>query len=188
MICNHKVKIQALIDYAKEIGADYVSTGHYAKNILNKKEKEFELREAKDKKKNQVYFLSQLSQSQLKKLKLPLGNYVKEEVYEIAKKQGFKVFRKQKQSQDFCFVANKSYNYLIESELGKKPGKIIDEKGNILGDHQGLYYYTIGQRKGINLPQGPFYVKEKDLKNNRLVVVKDKKELLAKDILVKEIK
>lgn len=188
MICNHAVKIQALINYAKKIDAQYVATGHYAKIKYNLKTQKYELQSSKDKKKNQVYFLGQLSQAQLKKLKLPLGDYKKEEIYKIAKKLKLKVFQKTKQSQDFCFVANKSYNNLIKDQFGIKTGNIIDEKGIILGKHQGLFYYTIGQRKGINLSGGPFYVLEKNNKKNELIVTKNKQKLFKDEFLIDNIK
>lgn len=180
IMCNHLVKIQALIDVAKELGADYVATGHYAQNVFNRKTKEFELKTAKDMIKDQTYFLSRLDQKQLQYLKLPLAKEKKENVYKIAKRLGFKVFQKIKQSQDFCFVANKSYNDFLLDTLGEKPGKIVDMNNKIIGKHMGLYFYTIGQRKGIDVSNGPYYVVDFDIKKNTLIVSKNQKDLLDK--------
>jgi tRNA-uridine 2-sulfurtransferase len=187
VVCNHLVKIQALIDVMKKYKADYVATGHYSNVSFNKKTMKFELKTSLDKNKDQTYFLSKLTQKQIQYLKLPLYNYKKEELYTMASELGIKVFNKTKQSQDFCFVANKSYDDFLMVVLGRKEGDIVDEKGLKLGRHNGLYFYTIGQRKGINLSNGPFYVLRKDLKKNQLVITKDKKKLLVREFLVKDI-
>lgn len=186
VMCNHLVKIQKLIELKKKYKADFVATGHYAKTVLNKKIGEVELKTCKDRKKDQTYFLSYLTQKQLECLKLPLANYLKEDLYKMANKLNLKVFNKTKQSQDFCFVANKSFNDFLIETFGKKVGDIVDEKGNVLGKHNGLYFYTIGQRKGINLSNGPFYVFEKDLKKNILFVTKDKKRIFKKEFYVED--
>lgn len=187
VMCNRLVKIQALINLRKKYNADFVATGHYAKIVFNKNKKIFELKTSKDKKKDQTYFLSQLTQNQIKYLKLPLGEYIKEDVYKMANKLGIKFFNKTKQSQDFCFVANKSYNDFLIEIFKQKTGVIVNEKGKVLGKHQGLYFYTIGQRKGINLSGGPFYVLNKDEKHNKLVVTKDKNQIFKKEFLIKDI-
>jgi len=186
-MCNHLVKIQSLIEVAKELKADYVATGHYAQNVFNKKTKEFELKLAKDKTKDQTYFLSRLTQEQLKYLKLPLGNQKKENIYKLAKKLGFKVFQKVKQSQDFCFVANKSYNDFLLETFGKKVGEIVDMQGKVLGKHEGLYLYTIGQRKGVKLSGGPYYVVGMDVKKNKLIVSKEQNDLLDKQFEIENL-
>ena len=187
VVCNHLVKIQALIDVMKKYKADYVATGHYSNVVFNKKNMKFELRTSLDKNKDQTYFLSKLTQKQIQYLKLPLYNYKKEELYKLADKLGLKFFNKTKQSQDFCFVANKSYDDFLMIVFGKKEGDIVDEQGKKLGRHNGLYFYTIGQRKGINLSNGPFYVLKKDLKKNQLVVTNDKNKLFVKEFFVKDI-
>lgn len=186
IVCNHLVKIQALIDLMKKYKADFVATGHYAKVSFNKKINQYELKLSKDKSKDQTYFLSYLTQKQIQYLKLPLGEYLKEDLYKMANKLGIKVFNKTKQSQDFCFVANKSYNDFLIDILGKKEGNIVNDKNKILGKHKGLYFYTIGQRKGISLSNGPFYVLRKDIKNNTLIVTKDKNKIFSKELLVKD--
>ncbi len=185
VMCNRFVKIQKLLDIMKEYKADFVATGHYAKISINKKTKEYELKRPVDKSKDQTYFLSYLTQKQIKYLKFPLASYYKKDIYLMAKKLKLDVFDRVKQSQDFCFVDNKSINDFLIEILGKEKGDILDDKGNVLGRHNGLYFYTLGQRKGIGLSGGPFYVLEKDLSKNILIVTKDKNKMFKKEFYVK---
>ena len=185
IICNRYLKFKKLFEFGEKIGAKYVATGHYAKIEFNPKTKKYQLLKAKDKNKDQTYFLSFLPQKWLKYIIFPLGNYSKKEVYQMAKKKDFDFF--QKQSQDFCFVAGKSLSYFLEKKIGEKPGKILNTKGNILGEHQGLHFYTIGQRKRIKMAEGPYYVLKKDIKNNTLLVTKNEKDLDKKELIVKNV-
>ena len=155
IICNHLVKFKALFDFAKKQGAQYVATGHYARVKNN------QLLRAKDKQKDQSYFLCLLNQEQLSKIIFPLGDYTKEQVYQIAKKEGFDFLIKRKQSQDLCF---------IPSKILSRPGQIVDKKGSVLGQHQGPHFYTIGQRKKIRLSNGPWWVVGFDKEKNQLIV------------------
>lgn len=155
IVCNYSIKFKILFDFAREKGAQYVATGHYARI------KDGQLLRAKDKKKDQTYFLCLLKQKQLKKILFPLGDYTKKEVYQIAKQEKLDFVIRQKQSQDLCFTPPK---------IISKPGQIIDQKGNVLGEHQGLYKYTIGQRKGIRLSNGPWWVTDFIKKKNQLIV------------------
>jgi len=184
IICNYKIKFKLLIEIAKKFGAYYVATGHYAKVQLNQKTKTFELLRGKDKTKDQSYSLSYLNQNQLSHLLLPLGNYYKKEIYELVHEAGFPFFEKKKESQNFCFVDNAALPLFIKESFGLKPGKIFDTSGNYLKNHNGLYFYTIGQRKGLNLPHGPWYVKNLDPQNNILIVTKKKKDLYQKEIFL----
>lgn len=168
VICNRNLKFESLFKWAQDNDIDYIATGHYAK-IRKNRRGEYQLLKAKDQGKDQTYSLCFLKQEWLKNIIFPLGNYSKRKVYRIAKKEGFD-FSKRKESQDFCFVANKSMRNFLEKEVGIKEGKIIDEKENILGEHKGLYFYTIGQRKGVGLSGGPYWVVDKDVKNNNLIV------------------
>lgn len=170
LICNRLVKFNKLFDFAKRIDAQYVATGHYAKVRENTKTEKYELLKAKDEKKDQTYFLCLLPQNQLKRIIFPLGDYLKDEVYKIAEKQGFDFFTKTRQSQNLCFVSQKSIPFYLEEKLGFEPGEIIDSKDNVLGKHQGLYFYTIGQRKGIDLSNGPWWVTDFNREKNQLVV------------------
>lgn len=184
IVCNRQLKFKLLLEVAKKIQAKYIATGHYARVRLNKKTNLYELLTGKDKNKDQSYSLSSLNQKQLAHIILPLGNYQKKEVYQIAKKEGFLYFEKKKESQNFCFVSNKALPMFITENIGKKSGKIIDTNGKILGQHPGLYFYTIGQRKGLNLPRGPYYVKGFNISKNILIVTKNKKELLQKEVWI----
>ena len=170
LVCNRLVKFSKLFNFAKKKGIKYVATGHYARVRENKETKKFELLKARDEKKDQSYFLSLLNQKQLKNIVFPLGNYTKEQVYKIAKKEGFDFFSKIKQSQDLCFVAKQSIISYLEEEIGFEPGEIIDQKNNVLGQHQGLHFYTIGQRRGIIVPNGPWWVIDFNRQKNQLIV------------------
>ncbi|MCX6737804.1 MAG: tRNA 2-thiouridine(34) synthase MnmA [Candidatus Parcubacteria bacterium] len=172
LFCNQLVKIPALLEFAKKRKADYIATGHYAKVI--KKEREYELICPKDTNKDQTYFLAFLSQKQISKMIFPLSNLTKKEVYQIAKKQNIKHLLEQ--SQDLCFVEEKSLPDFLERNIKNKPGKIYNTKGVLLGEHKGLHFFTRGQRKGINLPGGPFWVVDFDKKKNSLIVSNNKNE------------
>jgi len=184
VICNRYFKFKKLIEFAKKHKIKYVATGHYAKIKFNKKTKEYELYRAKDKKKDQSYNLAFLTQEQLKRIIFPLGNFYKKEVYKLAEKNDFKIFYQKPQSQDFCFVSRKSISHFIKSLIKPKEGLIVLKNGKILGKHQGLPLYTLGQRKGLNLANGPYYVLSYNIKKNILVVTKNKKDLFKKEIVV----
>lgn len=170
LMCNRFVKFQGLFDFARKKGIKYVATGHYARIRRNKKTEKYELLKGIDKTKDQSYFLSLLNQKQLGNIIFPLGKYTKKEVYQIAKKEGFDFFSKTKQSQDLCFVSQKALKFYLEEKIGIQMGDIVDGKGNILGQHNGLFYYTIGQRKGFNIPNGPWWVTDLNKKKNQLII------------------
>jgi tRNA-specific 2-thiouridylase len=184
VMCNPKVKFKSLLDYADQIGAQFVATGHYAR--INKNKDQFELHRAKYLDKDQTYSLSFLTQAELSKIIFPLGELSKSEVYDLAKgNEVLKLYKNIKQSQDFCFLGKDQLNEFISSEIVPKSGKIIELDGEVLGEHKGLPYYTIGQRKGIELPGGPYYVVGKDIENNELIVSKDEEKLLSKEVHLK---
>jgi len=182
--CNRFFKFANLLAWAKKHNIEYVASGHYARKGFNKKTKKFELLKPKDLNKDQTYGLSFLTQQQLSKIEFPLGNLKKQEVYKIAKQKGFKIFLKKKQSQDLCFVSSKSYKKYLEKKIGTKTGKIVEESGKVLGSHQGLHFYTIGQKKGLNLP-GTYFVKSLDPKTNKVVVTVDRRSIARKEIILK---
>ncbi len=184
IVCNRRLKFKELFAWAKKNGIKYVATGHYARIKENKKTGKHELRRAKDKNKDQTYSLSFLSQAQLKKIVLPLGKYTKKEIYTLAKKKGFDVFEKEKQSQDFCFVAGNSLSCFLEKEIGSKKGEIKNLNGEFLGEHRGLHFYTTGQRKGLGIPNGPYFVIGRDVEKNELIVSRSQKDLLAKSAVL----
>lgn len=184
IICNRYLKFKKLFQWAGKHNIKYVATGHYACIKKNQKTNEYELRRAKDKAKDQTYNLGLLPQKWLKWIVFPLSSYTKKQVFKMAQEQGFDFYLKRKQSQDFCFVAGKCLNCFLEKEIGKNPGPIKNKQGKVLGEHQGLHFYTIGQRKGIKLSGGPYFVAGKDIKNNTLLVTKNKKDLYSKEALL----
>lgn len=187
VVCNKEIKFGLLIEKALKLGADFVATGHYA-GIKNGK-----LLKGKDTQKDQSYFLWQLNQKQLSKVLFPVGNYTKPEVRELAKK--FKLPTAQTpESQEVCFIPaltgrgrQNATNDFLRKYLKSKPGNIIDKSGKVLGKHQGLWSYTIGQRRGIGLSGGPYFVVAKDTKNNVLIVSKDEKDLFKNELVAKNV-
>lgn len=188
VVCNKEIKFGLLLEKALKLGADYIATGHYARlqrEIRNSKSETLKLLRAKDKEKDQSYFLWQLSQKELKKVLFPLGNLTKKEVISLAKKLKLPVLDIP-QSQEICFIQT-TINDFLKRNLEQKPGKIINTRGEIIGQHQGLAFYTIGQRKGIGLAGGPYFVLKKDLKKNALIVTKNEKDLLKKELIAERV-
>ena len=183
VVCNKKIKFGLLLKKAKELKMHFIATGHYAS--IKSDNNLLEIVRGKDKNKDQSYFLWRLNQKQLSSILFPLGGFKKEEVRKIAKKIHLSTIIS-KESQDICFI-EKSINVFLKKKLKNRPGKIVDLKGDVLGKHDGLWFYTIGQRKGINLSGGPFYVLEKNLKKNYLVVTNNEKDLYKKEIELKKV-
>ncbi len=178
VVCNKEIKARLFIARSLEKGFSYVATGHYVRRKINSKG-QIELWRGLDKRKDQSYFLYQLDQSLLKRMMFPLGALLKDKVKKIATKQGIKSMVRP-DSQELCFVV-KSNGEFLRCRLGKSPGEIVNIKNQVIGQHQGLYFYTIGQRKKIGLGAGPYYVLEKNKELNRLVVTKNKTDLQKKD-------
>ncbi len=179
VICNREIKFNFLFKKARKLNANYIATGHYAQL------KQGKLLRGKDKEKDQSYFLWQLNQKQLKHILFPIGNYTKTQVRNLAKKFKLPVF-KIPESQEICFIQT-TINDFLARHIKQKSGRIVDTKGKILGYHQGLTFYTIGQRKGIKLPGGPFYVLDKNLKKNVLIVTRNEKDLFKKELIAKKV-
>lgn len=159
--CNKYLKWDALLRRSMEIGADYIATGHYAR-IIKLENGRYTVGASAAGKKDQTYVLYNLSQHQLMHTLMPIGSYNKEKIRSIAQKIGLNVAHKS-DSQDICFVPDHDYIGFIERETGKKciEGNFVDDDGNVLGVHKGIENYTIGQRKGLNLPaKQPYYVKK----------------------------
>lgn len=177
--CNRFIKFGELLRKARAMGVDYVATGHYARAVVGKNG--YKLQKGKDSAKDQSYFLYTLTQDKLKHILFPVGGYNKSRVREIAKKFGLSVHAK-KDSQEVCFVGD-SLKIFLKKYLKVKNGKIVElESGKILGKHGGLPFYTIGQRKGLSLGGGPWYVVEIDARKNVLSVSRDQKKLLSKEL------
>ena len=183
VFCNKEIKFGLLLEKALALGANFIATGHYAR--LKRKRSGVCLLKGKDKEKDQSYFLWRLNQKQLKHILFPVGDYTKEQVRSLAKKFKLPVL-KIPESQEICFIRNNINNFL-KRNLKNKPGKIITKEGKIVGEHGGLWFYTIGQRKGIKLPGGPYWVLDKHLKKNLLIVTKNENDLFKKELLVKNI-
>lgn len=172
--CNKKIKFKVLLDKALELGADYVATGHYARIIDGNNGRRL-LKKAKDIEKDQTYMLYGLTQFQLQHTLMPLGEYNKAEVREIAFNLGLEVHDKA-ESQDICFVPDNNYVRFLDEHYSdiSKPGPILDTSGKKLGEHKGLHYYTIGQRRGLGIAAGyPLYVVKLDKEKNAVIVGRD---------------
>ena len=143
--CNKKIKFPLLLKAAKKIGADFLVTVHYSK--INKSGKKFELFRGKDESKDQSYFLYALKQNELKSLLFPVGDYTKKEIREIARKSDFPNWDK-KSTVGICFVGKVNLKKFLQKRIKPKKGKILNPEGKVIGKHDGIYYYTIGQRIG----------------------------------------
>jgi tRNA-specific 2-thiouridylase len=170
VVCNKKIKIGLLLKQARALGFDYVATGHYLE--IKKTGRQYQLFKAKDKAKDQTYFLYTFGQDELKHLLFPLGKYIKPQVRKLAEKFGLTVAAKP-ESQDICFLSG-DHNNFLKKYLKIVPGDIkILEIGEKIGEHLGLPLYTIGQRRGLVGGTGPHYVAKFDYKKNVLYVVKE---------------
>ena len=191
VMCNKEIKFKAFLDYAIKLGADYVATGHYARIIHEEKDgkiKSVMLRGIDDNK-DQTYFLCQLSQKQLEKVLFPIGEYTKPQIREIAEKYNLATAKK-KDSTGICFIGERDFNEFLSKYLPAKGGNIVNTEGKILGKHNGLMYYTIGQRQGIgigNSKEGtgePWFVVDKNLETNELIVTQgDRSVLYSKGLI-----
>ncbi|MBW2265267.1 MAG: tRNA 2-thiouridine(34) synthase MnmA [Deltaproteobacteria bacterium] len=171
VVCNPSIKFGPVLKKARQLGASALATGHYAR-IKRGPDGRFRLLKGIDSSKDQSYFLSRLTQEHLSQAIFPLGNYTKKEARNIAKVSGLTSFTR-KESQELCFVSSSNYKEFL-SEHGKlslNPGPIVNAKDEVLGQHQGLYAYTIGQRRGIGIPGAePYYVVGLDITGNRLII------------------
>jgi tRNA-specific 2-thiouridylase len=185
MDCNRYLKFEMLMDYAMHLGFDYFATGHYAKIL--KTGSGYALAKAKDIKKDQSYFLYVIKRGNLPRIKLPLGDYEKADIRKIAQDAGLPVAQKQ-ESQDICFLDDNYRDFIKTAKSARMlPGTIIDKKGNILGEHQGVANYTIGQRKGLGISfTEPLFVTDINAAKN-LVIIGIKDDLRAKGLVLKDI-
>lgn len=171
LVCNPSIKFGSVLAFAGKLGASCLATGHYARISKNHKNR-FHLLKGIDHDKDQSYFLAFLSQKQLACACFPLGGMTKADVKKLAIEKGFNRIIN-RESQDICFIKDKTYGEFLALQQGfkPKPGLIEDVNGNILGEHKGLHLFTIGQRRGINCPGSePYYVVIINQKQNRLVV------------------
>lgn len=189
VMCNRFIKFGELMGYAKGLGYDYLATGHYARVV--KKDNFFHLLMGKDKNKDQSYFLYNLTQKKLAQVMFPVGDYLKTEVIKMARKWKLPVAERP-ESQEICFYPEDDYRPFLKRQIKRKiiSGKVVDVKGKLIGEHQGLPLYTIGQRHGFKITDkkviGPLYVIDKKIKKNQLVVGFGK-EAERKEFGVKEV-
>lgn len=169
--CNRYVKWESLLKRSLDIGADYIATGHYAQ-VDQLPNGRFALKKSATAAKDQTYALYNLTQHQLSHTLMPVGQYTKDEIREIAARSGIPVAHK-KDSQEICFIPDKDYAKFIEEYTGKvmPEGDFVDTKGNVLGRHKGITHYTVGQRKGLNLAMGhPVFVTGIRPEENQVVI------------------
>jgi tRNA-specific 2-thiouridylase len=172
VLCNREIKFGPFREYAKSLGADYVATGHYCG--ISHEGGEF-LLTAADQNKDQTYFLNQVTTEQIKDVVFPLSDALKPQVRVLAEKYGL-VTAKKKDSTGICFIGERKFRQFLAEYLPARPGEIVDTAGRVLGEHTGLMYYTLGQRKGFGIggvsgeEQNRWYVVGKDLEKNRLIV------------------
>lgn len=184
VLCNREVKFGPFLEQAKKLGADKIATGHYAKKI--EKDGKYYLAKADDLNKDQSYFLNQLNQEQLSYVIFPLENIDKPKVREIARKLELSTADK-KDSTGICFIGERNFRKFLKQYLPAQAGEIRDIDGNVVGQHEGLMYYTLGQRRGLNIGGRKggngerWFVVKKDLENNILYVSQGEDDLLYSD-------
>ena len=177
ILCNAEIKFKAFLDHAMEMGADLIATGHYAQVRENPLAAgQFQLLKADDGSKDQSYFLHRLNQTQLSKTLFPLGAYLKREVREIARQAGL-INADKKDSTGICFIGERPFQEFLARYLPREPGEMHSEDGKVVGQHEGLMYYTLGQRQGLKIGgskisnREPWFVAAKDMQKNILTVV-----------------
>lgn len=188
IICNKYLKFGAMLDKALEMGFDYIATGHYARIDYDEAKGRYLLKKGLDEKKDQSYFLYSLTQHQLSHTLFPLGNMTKDKVREMAEDLDL-INAKKRDSQDICFIPDGDYASFIERSLGKTypKGNFISVDDKILGEHQGIIHYTVGQRKGLGIALGkPAFVKNINPENNTVTLC-DNEELFSRELTAKNI-
>jgi tRNA-specific 2-thiouridylase len=190
LLCNRDLKFDLLWQRARELDADFVATGHYARVLYHQPSGRYQLLRGTDQRKDQSYFLFTLSQAQLSRTLFPVGHLTKDEVREKARALGLKVAEKP-ESQDICFVPDGDYARFIEQRLSAeqiKTGAIVDQDGRILGAHEGIHRFTVGQRRGLGLGglSEPRYVTDIDPQSGQ-VTVGTKNQLSTRGLIAKDV-
>jgi len=178
VLCNSEIKFKAFLDFALKAGADYLATGHYARVERGEVTR---LMRAVDGSKDQTYFLAGLHQSQIKRAMFPIGGMNKQQLREIARKAGLATADK-KDSTGICFIGERKFKQFLMQYLPARPGDMVTPDGKVVGRHDGLMFYTLGQRRGLGIGGAPeggrWFVADKDLEHNRLIVTQGETELL----------
>ncbi|MCQ2409765.1 MAG: tRNA 2-thiouridine(34) synthase MnmA [Clostridia bacterium] len=189
VLCNREVKFGPFADFARKLGADYIATGHYCR-IRHEGGTNFLLR-AQDENKDQTYFLNQVKNSQLNDVMFPLGDMVKGDVRELARKFGIPVAEK-KDSTGICFIGERNFRNFLSKYIPMKEGNIITQDGKVVGHHKGVYFYTLGQRRGLGIGGSAdgngdrWFVLGKDVERNELIVSQGEDSVLFKKTLTTE--
>ena len=187
--CNRYLKFGAFYEKAKELGCEYIATGHYAKTEYSEKYKRYVLKKSDEEKKDQTYFLYYIPKEKIEYIIFPLQNRTsKEETRKIAEKNSLEVAQK-KDSQEICFIPDNDYQKFLQKYSSQKPkvGNIVLKDGTVLGKHNGLINYTIGQRKGLGISyKEPLYVIKLDIQKNQ-VIVGTEQALYSKELIANEI-
>lgn len=186
VICNRKVKFGRLMEEMRNHGMDKMATGHYARIASSAGGRPL-LKRGLDPKKDQSYFLCRLTPPQLERIMLPLGEKTKEEVYRIAARMQLAGIHGP-ESQDICFLAHNTVtDFFADQGIDEQPGDIVTANGECIGRHRGIWQYTVGQRRGLNLPDAtPWYVRELDARNNRIIVGKEQ-DLITSRVIVTDV-
>lgn len=192
ILCNKEIKFKAFLQYAKQRGANYIATGHYAR--IGNQDGQFHLLKGLDPQKDQSYFLHALNEEQLSQSLFPIGELDKQYVRQVAEKAGL-VTHKKKDSTGICFIGERKFKTFLNEYLPAQPGIMETTDGDVIGTHDGLMFYTIGQRQGLKIgglkdaDEAPWYVIDKDMQRNVLIVGQghdhpglQKIELIAKDV------
>lgn len=175
ILCNREIKFKAFLEYAQLLGADLIATGHYVRKGYDE-QGQAQLLRGLDKNKDQSYFLHAVGHREIDLTLFPVGELNKPEVRRLAEKQGL-VTAKKKDSTGICFIGERRFSDFLKRYLPAQPGKIITDKGEVIGEHAGLMYYTLGQRQGLGIggvkgyPDAPWFVAGKNLDTNELTVV-----------------
>lgn len=184
VMCNKEIKFKAFLEHALSLGADYLATGHYAQ--VEFRDGEYKMLRGLDENKDQTYFLNQLTQDQLKRVMFPIGSLEKSKVREIAKEANLATATK-KDSTGICFIGERNFKEFLSNYLPAQPGEMQTLEGEVMGRHDGLMYYTIGQRHGLGIGGSgdPWFVIGKDLERNILYVGQgfDNEKLYSDSIL-----
>ena len=190
VLCNREIKFKVFSDYANELGADFIATGHYARVVT--RGGQAMLYKGNDANKDQSYFLHAVSGQQFVKTLFPLGELTKTQVRHLAEKAGLHNHQK-KDSTGICFIGERRFKDFLENYIPAQPGPILDEHGKTIGQHQGLMYHTIGQRQGLGIggldgaADAPWYVSEKKMHSNTLIAVQGNQHpALLKSVLQTE--
>jgi len=192
VLCNETVKFPFLLREAKKCNADFIVTGHFA--LIKESGGKYHMYRAKDETKDQSYFLYRLQERDLKKILFPIGEYTKAQVRKIAKENGF-INHEKKSTVGICFIGKTNMKDFLKTKIKPKKGNIVDTKGQVIGTHDGVYYYTIGQRLrpkiGLKIPKtsddpkkmSKWYIAKKDIKKNLLIVAPKGNKELSKNSL-----